>query len=91
MSIRTVKTTEVIKGCPNEKQHMQDLIDDMKDKPEAILFTESLYIGRNHNFCEKCGERLIDKVIEHEHSECDKCGTQVVSSDSYCPNCGNKL
>ncbi|KKN16370.1 hypothetical protein LCGC14_0976650 [marine sediment metagenome] len=92
MGIKIIKTAETIKVCPNDKEHIEDLVLKMKAKPDATLLPQPFAPRlRKRGFCAQCGTKVIDKTIKHENTACDRCGETVYPSDSYCPACGDEL
>jgi NADH pyrophosphatase NudC (nudix superfamily) len=93
MGIKTVISYETVKTCPNQKQHTKELIAKLKAQPNNLRLTSSFEdFARTNNFCNKCGEKYVNKRIRHKNIVCCKCNQCVYpNGDTYCPNCGSKL
>ncbi len=92
MGTKTIIGTETFKVCPNEEQHIEDLVAKMKSRPDASLLPQPFALRhKKRAFCAQCGTELIDKTIKHEDTVCERCGEDVYPSDSHCPHCGDKL
>ena len=88
MKVKVIKTNGVIKVCPNQAKHIQDIVDKVKLYPFARLVGDFPMRHNEQVFCVKCGGKLIDETIEHTNIVCGSCGEAIDSSDSYCPHCG---
>ncbi len=91
MGTKIVTTTEIISVCPNQEEHLKDLVAKMKAQPSALLSRPFPRRDKPLIFCDQCGVELIDKTIKHENEVCERCGEAIYPSDSYCTHCGDKI
>ena len=85
------KTAEVIKTCPNQENHIKELMDKFRADPTVYPIFPFTPRHESSAFCEQCGAKLVNKTIEHEETICERCGEAIYDGDSYCPHCGDKI
>lgn len=97
MGTKTIIIKDIIKVCPNSKQHEKVKFSRIKvvtkeDNSLSTFLKLPIEDERPHNFCTDCGTKLIQKISTYKLVVCDKCDMPAYNSiDKFCPQCGNSV
>ena len=88
MGIKVIERVTLTHECPNQKKHIAELVEKMKDQRRPLIWDSLTPRKLSVEYCNLCGAQLIGSDERYEEEHCDQCDERLGSGDIYCPHCG---